>query len=142
MVREGSRVLQGCARALRALHGFYEFKMIDTYLKTAWKTIDGEYTHVPQAVATFQPASDQFAAPSPRAWLSATGSGHAQSVVLSATNVPYYNAYGVEESWTEVVWQPHQGLLHHQALCFRWFHDGRKEWLSLSEDGKTFSCPH
>ncbi|OLP80753.1 Ankyrin repeat and KH domain-containing protein mask [Symbiodinium microadriaticum] len=39
------------------------------------------------AVATFQPASDQFAAPSPRAWLSATGSGHAQSVVLSATNV-------------------------------------------------------
>ncbi|CAE7808311.1 unnamed protein product, partial [Symbiodinium microadriaticum] len=26
-----------------------------------------------------------------------------------------------------------QCLLHHQALCFRWFHDGRKEWLSLSE---------
>ena len=53
----------------------------------------------------------------------------------SVTKVPGVSATGEEEAWAEVLWMPTQGTLYHQALCFRWFHKGRKEWLLLSEDG-------
>ena len=45
------------------------------------------------------------------------------------TRVPCFSATGEEEAWTEVLWEPSQGTLHHR------FHKGRKEWLLLSEDG-------
>ena len=53
----------------------------------------------------------------------------------SATKVPGISATGEEEAWTEVLRMPTHGTLYHQALCFRWFHKGCKEWLLLSEDG-------
>ena len=55
--------------------------------------------------------------------------------VVSVTRVPCFSATGEGQAWAEVLWEPTQGTLHCQALCFRWFHKGRKEWLLLSKDG-------
>ena len=33
---------------------------------------------------------------------------------------------------------PSQCRTFHQALCFRWHHKGRKEWLLLSEDSSVY----
>ena len=33
---------------------------------------------------------------------------------------------------------PSQSRTFHQALCFRWHHKGRKEWLFLSEDSSVY----
>ena len=81
-------------------------------------------------------ATDQLEASFPRGRPNSVGCYNAQSRgVHSVTRVPCFSATGEEEAWTEVLWEPSQGTLHHKALCFRWFHKGRKEWLHVSEDG-------
>ena len=81
-------------------------------------------------------ATDQLEVSFLRGRLNQTGCYRAQpGGALSVTRVRCFSATGEEEEWTEMLWEPAQGKLHHQALCFRWFHKGRKEWLLLSEDG-------
>ena len=85
-------------------------------------------------------ATDQLEVSFPRARPNSVGCSIAQpGGVPSVTRVPFFSATGEEQAWTEVLWEPTQGTLHHQALCFRWFHKGRKEWLLLCEDG---TCGH
>ena len=63
-----------------------------------------------------------------------TSSGNATA---SATGLPIVEPQAglqLQPFLSQALGSP-QGTLHRQALWFRWFHKGRKEWLLLSEDG-------
>ena len=71
--------------------------------------------------------------PFPRERPNQTGGCRAQPGRASAvTRVPCFSGSGEAEEWSELLWEPAPGKLHHQALCFRWHHKGRKEWLLFS----------
>ena len=49
------------------------------------------------------------------------------------------NLASVERTWAHRAnCGPSQSRTFHQALCFRWHHKGRKEWLLLSEDSSVY----